>query len=128
MSALVTVTVPARPDYVRVLRAVAAGVAARLDFTYDRIEDLRIAVDEACATLLGLPSGEATLTLQMTSDDAGAEILVSSDAEVSAGGWPPPDVDRSLGWRILTGLVQQAEFDRTDGDPTIRLLVGRKEY
>lgn len=128
MSALVTVTVPARPDYVRVLRAVAAGVAARLDFTYDRIEDLRIAVDEACATLLGLPSGGTTLTFQMNSDDAGAEIVVSSDAAIAAGGWPPPEVHKSLSWRVLTGLVQQAEFDRTDRGPAIRLLVGRKEY
>lgn len=127
MSALVTVSVPARPEYVRVLRAVAAGVAARLDFTYDRIEDLRIAVDEACATILGLPDA-ATLTLQMTSDDTGAEIVVSSDAEVAAGGWPPPDVDQTLSWRVLTGLVQQAEFDRTDRGPTIRLLFRRKEF
>ncbi|MGW4973630.1 hypothetical protein ACWEP3_27550, partial [Streptomyces albidoflavus] len=29
-----------------------AGLAARLDFTLDEIEDLRIAVDEACAILL----------------------------------------------------------------------------
>ena len=34
------------------LRTATAGLAARLDFTLDEIEDLRIAVDEACALLL----------------------------------------------------------------------------
>jgi serine/threonine-protein kinase RsbW len=127
VSGLVTVSVPARPEYVRVLRAVAAGVAARLDFTFDRIEDLRIAVDEACGTILGLPDA-TTVTLQMTSDDTGAEIVVSSDAGVAAGGWPPPDVDQTLSWRVLTGLVQEVGFDRTDRGPAIRLQFRRKEF
>ena len=38
--------------YLSVLRTATAGLAARLDFTIDEIEDLRIAVDEACAMLL----------------------------------------------------------------------------
>ena len=40
---------PAEGAYLSVLRTATAGLAARLDFTLDEIEDLRIAVDEACA-------------------------------------------------------------------------------
>ena len=43
---------PAEGAYLSVLRTATAGLAARLDFTLDEIEDLRIAVDEACAMLL----------------------------------------------------------------------------
>jgi serine/threonine-protein kinase RsbW len=43
---------PAESAYLSVLRTTTAGLAARLDFTLDEIEDLRIAVDEACAMLL----------------------------------------------------------------------------
>ena len=43
---------PADSAYLAVLRTATAAVAARLDFTVDDIEDLRIAVDEACALLL----------------------------------------------------------------------------
>ena len=43
---------PADGAYLSVLRTATAGLAARLDFTLDEIEDLRIAVDEACAMLL----------------------------------------------------------------------------
>ena len=49
----VTVCMPAEGAYLSVLRTATAGLAARLDFTLDEIEDLRIAVDEACAMLLG---------------------------------------------------------------------------
>ena len=48
----VELRVPADPAYLAVVRTAAAGLAARLGLTRDEIEDLRIAVDEACALLL----------------------------------------------------------------------------
>src|SRR5512141_3495133 len=52
LSDTVELRVPADPAYLAVLRTATAGLAARLDLTLDEIEDLRIAVDEACALLL----------------------------------------------------------------------------
>jgi serine/threonine-protein kinase RsbW len=49
---VVELRLPADGAYLSVLRTATAGLAARLDFTLDEIEDLRIAVDEACALLL----------------------------------------------------------------------------
>jgi serine/threonine-protein kinase RsbW len=49
---VVELAVPASPAYVAVVRTATAGLAARVDITVDRIEDLRIAVDEACALLM----------------------------------------------------------------------------
>ena len=49
----VELSVPADPAYLAVLRTATAGLAARADMTIDEIEDLRIAVDEACALVLG---------------------------------------------------------------------------
>ena len=49
---VVELRLPADAAYLSVLRTATAGLAARLDFTLDEIEDLRIAVDEACAMLL----------------------------------------------------------------------------
>ena len=51
---------PAEGAYLSVLRTATAGLAARLDFTLDEIEDLRIAVDEACGMLLGQAAPGAT--------------------------------------------------------------------
>jgi anti-sigma regulatory factor (Ser/Thr protein kinase) len=41
----VIATVPARAEFVHVLRTVVAAVAARLDLPYDALDDLRMAVD-----------------------------------------------------------------------------------
>ena len=48
----VELRLPAESAYVAVLRMTTAGLAARLDFTLDDIEDLRMAVSEACALVL----------------------------------------------------------------------------
>ena len=48
----VELRLPAESAYVAVLRMTTAGLAARLDFTLDDIEDLRMAVGEACALVL----------------------------------------------------------------------------
>ena len=63
-SADVELRLPADGAYVSVLRTTTAGLAARLDFLIDDIEDLRIAVGEACAMVLP----EA---------DAGADLVCS---------------------------------------------------
>src|SRR6186997_631272 len=54
--------------YLSVLRTATAGLAARLDFTLDEIEDLRIAVDEACAMLLpqALESSQLTCRFELS--------------------------------------------------------------
>ena len=49
---VVVLRLPAAGAYLSVLRTATASLASRLDFTIDDIEDLRIAVDEACAMLL----------------------------------------------------------------------------
>src|SRR5712691_9867249 len=54
----VVLVVPAAPEYLRLARMTAAGLASRIGFTYDDVEDLRIAVDELCLVLIG-PSGRS---------------------------------------------------------------------
>src|SRR2546427_12840116 len=50
--------IPGRPDYVVVVRLTAAAVAGRMGLSYDDIEDLKVAVGEACsaAILTGAPT------------------------------------------------------------------------
>ncbi len=48
----VRLTIPARSRYLRLARLTAAGIASDLGFTLQGIEDVRIAVDEACAILI----------------------------------------------------------------------------
>jgi serine/threonine-protein kinase RsbW len=122
LSADVIITIPARPDFVRLLRAVIASVAARLDLTYDRIDDLRMVVDEASAQVLRLPA--QTLTMRVTPGER-MVILVGSDASPN-GAWPPPELEESLAWRVLSGLADDVRFELTDGRPLVRIEMETK--
>ncbi|MCT8136575.1 anti-sigma B factor RsbW [Anaerobacillus sp. CMMVII] len=44
--------VPAKPEYVGVVRLTISGIANRLGYTYDDIEDIKIAVAEACTNVV----------------------------------------------------------------------------
>lgn len=113
------VQVPARADFVHVLRSAVASVAARLNFTFDAIEDLRIAVDEACAHLLGVTSQASRLTLRLTPDGETLGILASTDAHPQA--WPPAGARQTLAWQILSALADEVEFERDGTGPALRL-------
>lgn len=48
----VEIRVPAKPQYVSVIRLAVSGLASRLGFTYDEIEDLKIATGEAVTNVV----------------------------------------------------------------------------
>jgi serine/threonine-protein kinase RsbW len=118
VSSDIAVSVPARPEFVPVLRSVVATVAARLDFPFDAIEDLRIAVDEACAQLLAVGRAEArTLRLRITPSSDGMHLVASTDARAA---WPP-GAERTLAWQVIEALADGADFETEDGGPVLRM-------
>lgn len=112
----VVVEVPARPEHVHALRAVVASVAARASMPYDIIEDLKIAVNEACAQVLESSNG-SVLRLTISAWPGGLEIRAATDdTEVV---WPPEGFESSLTWHVLTALTDDASFER-DGGTVLR--------
>jgi len=120
----VSLSVPAKPDFLHVVRAVVSGVGARQGLTYDAINELCLAASEAAAYLLGLtpadgagPGGRLSVRMRAESD---IEVTVMTDASVPT--WPPP-AQRTLAWRILAGLVDDVSFVVEEGCPAIRLVL-----
>jgi serine/threonine-protein kinase RsbW len=96
----VQVGMPAEGAYLSVLRTATAGLAARLDFTLDEIEDLRIAVDEACAMLL--PQAIPGTNLECAFD-LGAEEMTITVSVVA--GQPRPPARDTFAWTVLAALA-----------------------
>lgn len=119
MLSAITLSIPARPDYVHILRSVTATIAAQLNFSFDDIEDLRLAIDEACAYLLGVPAEKTVITMQIAPDGTELELLASVDAGTAA--LPPADAQQTVMWHILAALTDEARFEETEGGPAIRL-------
>ncbi len=101
------------------LRLLASSVAARLDVTTDRIEDLKLAVAEACATLMSLDGGCETITMRITPSGDRLRVTVASDGRPGAERWPPPDVEGDLSWQILSALTKDARFEMTEAGPQV---------
>lgn len=44
----IEMTFPAKAEYIGVVRLTSSGIAQRLGFSYDAIEDIKVAISEAC--------------------------------------------------------------------------------
>ncbi len=106
----VELRVPADTAYVAVLRTTTAGLAARLDFTLDDIEDLRIAVGEACAMVLeqARRDGDLHCTFDLGLGTGEITVMVSADADRAQ----EPDRD-GFAWQVLAALTTRATAEVT---------------
>jgi serine/threonine-protein kinase RsbW len=120
----VQIETPAAGEYLAVVRAAATGLAAGLDFTYEQIDDLRIAVDEACAQLIAHRAGAATLRVAYSVETAALRVEVTVDGADDDGGGPPDLLSRdTFGWQILGAVVDEID-ERIDAGEV--LLAFRK--
>jgi serine/threonine-protein kinase RsbW len=114
----VELRLPADGAFASVLRTLTAGLAARLDFTIDDIEDLRIAVSEAAAMVLDEADAGAELDCRFRMEPGRLTILISTTAASPAA----PDYE-SFGWQVLATLAEEAAIDSVPGTYAVRLVV-----
>jgi serine/threonine-protein kinase RsbW len=117
---VVTLRLPAAGAYLSVLRTATASLASRLDFTIDDIEDLRIAVDEACAMLLSQAVAGADLecTFELSEDAIAVCVSVLTlDGE-------PPSRD-TFAWTVLTALAGEVDSS-VDSDQLVTISLRKR--
>ncbi len=101
--------VPTSPTQLPAVRAMAADLALRMDFDLDAVEDLRLAVDEACATLaaIGLDGEPLTVVFEVARDGLQIDAWIPTAAGV--------DVPRDgFGWAVLHSLVDTVRARPSD--------------
>ena len=118
----VRLTMPATPQLLRVARLTAAALASRLGFSFDEIEDVKIAVDELCFALVGSRGRDGTLTItyRLSSGqlEIGGEGEFAVDGEQAAA---PSD----LSAQILAAVVDEHELTREGNAMRFRLVKRR---
>ena len=117
MSSTIRLSIPASSAWVVLLRTAATACCARLDFDVDRLEDVRLAVDEVAAMLIeqAVPGTEVRCELTPY-DDGRLDITVT--AETDSGTLPRTD---TFAWAVLTALVDDVTAT-VDADRTVVLL------
>ncbi|HVL65083.1 MAG TPA: hypothetical protein VM573_07935 [Actinomycetota bacterium] len=115
----INVKVPASPQYIGVVRLIAAGLASRLGFTIDEIDDLKIAVDELASYLTGTQGRDGVLEISFGVEDTRIEIS-------GRGRFAPGDKVRTeltdFSRMILETVADEASLQQQDGTPTFVLV------
>ena len=115
----IKLSIPASPAYLQVVRLIAAGLATRLRFTIDEIEDLKIAVDELSAYLTGAQGREGNLDISFVVHENKLEI--SGAGRFSPGQKVRTDLTE-LSRMILHTVVDSASLQQADGTPVFELV------
>ena len=107
----IRLTVPAALEYVRIVRLTASGVASRLGFDVEEIEDLRVAVDELASLVVESADG-GDLSVQFAVQDNA--LRIEGDAALAAGRADNARVD-DLTAQILAAVVDEWDLSTTEG-------------
>ncbi len=105
--------IPGSPDYLRLARLAVADAGARVGFTFEDIDDLRIAVDELC---FALANGNAELRLCLTYHVGQDRLVV--DGRCDRDGVTPELSD--LAQAILAAVVDDYRLEGTDTSTTFQ--------
>lgn len=106
----VELRVPAAGAYAAVVRTTAAGLAARLDFTIDDIEDLRIAIGEAIALTIAEADDGADLVCAFHLSEGSIRVELST----ATTGQPVVDPD-SFAWQVLDTMADEVSAESSRG-------------
>jgi hypothetical protein len=116
----VRLAVPAKPEFLRLARVTAAGLASRIGFSFDEVEDLRLAIDELCYGLTGPAGREGMVEVRYLLEDDG--LVIEGEAEFRAGGRASLT---ELSEIILEALVDEHDFSDGEVGPRFRLVKRR---
>jgi serine/threonine-protein kinase RsbW len=128
---LVELRIPSRPEWVALARLAAATVANRLSFSIEEIEDVKLAVAEACTAVIQHENhGEyIQLTCEALSDSLRVHVHDSGLHGVASGDGRPMDFDEAriagLGVFLIRTLMDEVTYDAHPQLGTNLLMVKR---
>ena len=95
-----------------VLRLTTAGVVARAGLTVDRMDDVKLAGEEACSCLIGETAGPERLRLRFEEHDGALRIEVRGEGGSAS---PVGEAEREVVRCILESLVDGVRLDVRGG-------------
>lgn len=114
----ISLTMPARPRYNKVVRVAAANLAMRLGWSLIEIDELRTVVDEASLMLVGpVPSKARLETCFMPGDDQDLAIELAMSGDVD-GTIPTGRVEHFR--EVVAPLVDELSVDADGRSVSLR--------
>ena len=127
----VQLVIPCLPEYVGVARLAMLGIASRMSFSYDEVEDVRLAVGEACTHAVERAgTSPATLRIVSTIDADALTIEIKDDVAEANIAAPTEEaklleeagVDQEgLGALLMEILVDEVDIKTTSSGTSVLL-------
>lgn len=114
MDDAVHLIVPSSPRYAATVRYVAMTMSAMADFDIDRVEDARLAVDEAFNALLSLDTPRIRCVIAPSDGGLHAEFRAVGALRDLPG-------TETFGWTVLRALVSSVDVTQDGPDVCITL-------
>lgn len=121
----VDLSIPVQADLVVLARLAAATVASRAGFGVEDIEDLRLAVEELCLSLVGSRE-DGRLHLNYECEGDSITVTCAYETDGPAPGSRGAEAD-DLSLRILDALVDEHGHQLRDGKPSAWLRKRRSD-
>lgn len=132
MADLLKFSIPAKPEYVSVVRLAVSSIANRAGFDIEAIEDIKVAVAEACtnAILHGIGENDniCSYEIECCVDDNHLAIVIKDCGEgYNTDCYKNPDIcnpkEGGLGIFIIKSLMDDVEiFSDTGKGTTIKMI------
>jgi serine/threonine-protein kinase RsbW len=124
--------IPSDPAFVGLARLVVAQAARQAGVATDRVQDVKIAVDEALATAVRAQQANnsaAPIDLEFGATAQGFEVIVQTFDELPTstdpGGYPESDLlDPKLSFTIIEGLTDEVSYEPDGATVRLRFVVG----
>ncbi len=130
-SVTIKLTIPSLSDYVGVARLTASGIANRMKFTHEDIEDIKIAVSEACTNAVQYAYGDSLGEIEMAFGiyDDKLEIVISDsgkgfdiESDVTTQEDDPEKIGLGLGIVFMRSLMDQVDYNTSETGTTVTLV------
>jgi serine/threonine-protein kinase RsbW len=129
----VTLTMPARPDYLILARLALSGISRAVPIDPETLADLKLAVTEACTNAVrhAYADEEGQVTVRFSVDGERLAILVEDEGEgfdlSDADDWVPEELDEAgMGLSIIRAVVDELSVEPGPGGRGTRLRLGKR--
>ncbi len=141
METILELEIPASPEYIAIARLVVSSIASsRRNLADDRIDDLKLAVSEACTNAIeaygpngGVNRAEERVSILVQDDEEKLEVNVADRGP----GFDPDDLpshppvtdperlnfERGLGIPLIRTLVDDVQFQSSPEGTSVRMIV-----
>ena len=125
----VELRIPGKPQYVGIARMAVGAVASRMDFGVDVVEDIKLAVAEACNNAIehaACPKGHAadiTITLFLEEDRLAIVVCDKGATPVALPAARQPDdlAESGYGLLLIQALMDEFSWDAGPAGTTVRM-------